>query len=446
MNTLLVGLILIIPLSLQLRPIAIPAGSFHITLVECIIIYLILAWPLRQLFHQKKLFGDTIFGRYVFLIIFLYSLHLLMGLFFHGAELALGDFRQYLPFFLFFPLISYFDSDQTIGRLRKTVFFILVIVAFYSVILFTFFNEFLSVKAVDQGMQVLGERIYIVNSLSVLFAYLSFMTVKVFKPGSKMKIKLIYLIIIGLNGLMVLIMQSRNLWVMFAIIVLLSVFSLKNNVSKVKFVLIGVYSVILIVSVGYVSVNVFNYKPSMIRRIQGSVLDRLISFTELGKVGTHVAKNTVSIGTLETRLETAQRVIEDHIIPNFLFGSGFGSQIPMVDSKGNIFQWKFQIDNAYLTVLAKFGIIGFLLYLLLTIKIVKSLFRIINTPDVSDEDAILAKSFIYMILGIIIGSFTSSIFIRQQPLIVGFLIMLTETERLAGKYITTPKKNLHGYF
>ena len=184
----------------------------------------------------------------------------------------------------------------------------------------------------------------------------------------------------------------------------------------------------------------FDYTPSVVRRIQSSVVDRLVSFTELGKVGQRDGKKTASIGTLETRLETAKRVTKDHIIPNLFLGSGFGSQIPMVDSRGNIFKWKFQVDNAYLTILAKFGLLGFLVYFLFTLKIIRCLLKIIRSPDITDEDAMLAKSFLYMMIAIVMGSLTSSIFIRQQPLIVGFLIMLCETERLARKYITPPQE------
>ena len=239
---LLFGLILIVPLSLQLRPIAIPVGSFYITLVEGAVIFLIVAWPFRQLTKRENLLRQTYLGRYVFILIIMYSVYLLFGLVFFGPVLALGDFRQYLPLFLFFPMVSYFHSAEAVKRFRQAVFWVLVLVAFYSVVLFIFFNDFLAAKAIEQDMRVLGNRIYMVNSLAVLFAYLGYATASVFNPGSSFKHKAICLAIIGLNGLMVLFMQSRSLWAMFAIIIFLSIFSLKNNLVKFKFIFLGGYA------------------------------------------------------------------------------------------------------------------------------------------------------------------------------------------------------------
>ena len=436
-KALLLGLVLLSPLSLQFKPLAIPLGPFYLTLVEGAILLLIFLWPFHRLGQREKGVRHTQFGGYVLLFMIFFSLHLLFGIVSHGVILALGDFRQYLPVFLFFPMVDYFNTTEKVRQLRKVVLGIILIVAFYSIVMFVFFNDFLAGMAVKQGMRVLGERIYMVNSLSILFSYLGYVIARLFQPGVKTGHRLVFILIIALNGFMVTIMQSRSLWVMFAVIMLLSFFSMKSMASKIKYVIGGAYFLLLLLSMAYLSVTVFDYTPRVVKRVQTTVVDRVVSFTELSRVGKQHAQKTTSLDTLETRLQTAKRVATDHVMPNFILGSGFGSKIPMVDSRGNIFAWKFQIDNAYLTVLAKFGVTGFLLYLLFTIKIARTLFQVIFAPGVPDEDVMLAKSFLYMILVLTMGAFTSSIFIRQQPLIVGFLIMLCETELMAAKYKIT---------
>jgi len=430
----LITLLLLFPVSLQLRPLAVPVGSFYITAVEIIIFFLFSVWAFQQVFTGKKLVKGTLFGHYIIIFLIMFSVYLLFGLIFYGPVLALGDFRQYFPIILYFPIIHFFNFEQSIGNLRKKIFFVLITVAIYTIILFVFFNDFMAAQAIKDGKRIVGERIYIVNSLAVLFAYLGFVVAILLNPDSKFFKRILSFIIVVINAVMLLIMQSRSLWVMFSIILLLSAFSFKNYFSRLKYILIGFYSVFLFIAIAYFSVNVFNYTPSVVKRVQNSIIDRVISFKDLAKIGqknTHKAK---SIGTLETRFETAKRVTKDYIIPNFFLGSGFGSQIPMVNTHGMIYKWKFQIDNAYLTILAKFGLLGFLLYGLFAIKIVRSLFAIIRSPKISYEDSILAKSFLYMIIALILGAFFSSIFIRQQPLIVGFLIMIGEIEFMHSKY------------
>ena len=428
-----IALLLLFPNSIQLRPLAVPIGPFYITAVEIIIFFLIGLWLFKRLFSPPQIKTD-LFKKYIFSFLILYFVYLIFGIISQGFILALGDFRNYLPIILYFPIVYFFNSESAVCEIRKAIFFVLIIVSAYTIVLFLFFNDFMSAQAVKAGKKILGERIYIINSLSTLFVYLNYIIVKLFTPDSKFRGKAVFFIILVSNAFMLLIMQSRSLWVMFAIISMLSIFSFRNFSLKIRYLFSGFFAIILLVAIGYMSISVLNYTPPAIERIQNSVVDRASSFFDLTKIGDNNTNKAASIGTLETRLETAKKVTEDYVLPHIYLGTGFGSQIPMVDSRGNIYMWKFHIDNAYLSILAKFGIPGFILYFAFTAKILISLFRLLRLRKISYEDAILVKGFMAFIFACIFASFFSSIFIRQQPLIVGFLIMLGEIEFMHVKY------------
>lgn len=430
----LIFLLLLLPATHQLRPLSFPVGSFYITATESILFLIMIVWVIQGLSATKKIQRKLALRILIYLFASFFSVHLLVGIFIYGPVMAFGDFRQYIPIALYFPLVHIYRSEQAISHLRKAMFWLLIIVALYTTFVFAFFNDFMTAMALKQGTKLLSERIVMFNSLMVLFSYLGFIIAILFTGEFSYKKRAICLCILSLNSIMLLIMQSRTQWLIFILISFLSAFSFKNNFKKIIYLFNFGYCIIFFVSIGYLCVYTFDYTPSIVKRVQDSVVDRAASFMDIGKIGQKKQGKAESIATVETRVETSKLVAEEYVLPNLLFGLGFGAQLPVVNKFGEVYSWKFQIDNGYLTILAKFGLIGFALYLVLTTKIIFILFKILKSPQIENTDALIAKSFLYMISALIIGSFFSSIFIRQQASIVGFLIMISEVEFLNSKY------------
>lgn len=432
--TFLIFLLLLIPSTYQLPQIAVPISSFYITAFEILTIALFVMWVFSFLFLSSSLRKKTLFGPYVFVLLVLYSLYILVGLFNLDATHVLGDFRQYMPLVLYFPLINYYNKGERIASLRKAVFAILIIVPLYVIIGFVFFNNFLLAHALKDAAAMIGDRIFFDNNLFVFFAYLGYMLVIAFNPGNSLSKRVLFAWIISLNSMMLVIMQFRTFWAMLVMVFALSFFSMRSFFGKFKYAFTITASLLFFLSSVYLVSLVADYKPAFINKIENSIYDRVGSFADLGQVGHLTAKRSASLGTVDTRIVTAKAVLKDYIAPNWLFGVGFGGQLPMVNVYGEVYTMKYQIDNGYLTIIAKFGLFGFLIYLLFSVKIVRSIFTIMRSNAVESDDRLIAESFLYAIIAMVFGSMFSSDFIREQVCILGFLIMLCEIEWIHMKY------------
>ncbi|MBU1388550.1 MAG: O-antigen ligase family protein [Proteobacteria bacterium] len=345
-----------------------------------------------------------------------------------------------MPLVLYFPLLHALRNQMAVEKLRGMLFFSLIIIAIYIIVIFFFFNSALVAYAAKGNIGFTGERIFIDNSVFLFFAYLGYIVAAFFAGPMGGLRRIVYFAIIFLSILVLLIMQVRSFWIMTAIILFLSFFSLTRAIHKFKYAFVAIVSTFVIIILVFLTLQATGFRSKAIDNIK----DRFASFSDMDKIGKTGAKRTESIGSIETRMATAEYALEKYIIPNWFFGLGFGAQTPMVNTFGAKGLMKYQIDNGYLTLLLKFGVFGLFFYALFTLKITWSLFRIIFNPLTGQEDIWLAKSFLYAIIAMIAGSFFTSIFIREQVCIVSFVIMLCEIEWI-NKRITINRAAKSGH-
>ncbi|MFH2093449.1 MAG: O-antigen ligase family protein [Pseudomonadota bacterium] len=420
----LTTLIVLIPSSYQLPVIALPLGSFYITLVEMMIFFIFILWGIQALFSRTAKDVRPLFSKYIIIMLCLYVAYIIFGLFQRDALTVLGDFRQYLPLALYFPLLHALHNPNSLEKLRWALFNSLIIISVYIIVVITFFSGPLTAYAVKGNTGFTGERIFIDNSVFLFLSYLGYIIAALFAGSLSGARRMVHLAVIFLSTLVLLIMQVRSFWIMTAIIIIFSYFSFKSAILKFKYISIVTVSTLVLVTIAFLTLQATDYRSKTIDNIK----DRFASLSDMDKIGKTGAKRAESVGSIETRLATAEYALEKYIIPNWFFGLGFGAQTPMVNSLGSVGIMKYQIDNGYLTLLLKFGVFGLFFYALFTLKIALSIFRIIFNPQTGQEDVWLAKSFLYAIIAMIAGSFFTSIFIREQVCIVSFVIMLCEIE------------------
>lgn len=427
-DILILSLIILIPSSHQLPIVAIPVGNFYITLVEILIFILVFLWFLRVLLTTHRRREKPLFAWYVFSLLGLYTTYIIVGLFQRDAGKVLGDFRQYMPLVLYFPLMSALRFENDAAPLRRSLFWALVLVSIYVAILFAFFKEPLIAYAYKAKTGFTGERIFIDNSVFLFLAYLGFMLGMILRPSAAHKERIFYIILLFLCISTLLIMQVRTFWVATAIILVLAVFSHEGIFQKFKYLFSGAVAILLVLAFIFLFIQATGYQSKALTSIQ----DRFASFLDLGKIGQQTVRKTDAIGSIDTRYATAKHVFNYYMSKNWFFGLGFGAEVELVNVLGTGLK-KYQIDNGYLTLLAKFGAFGLLFYAGLTLKIVSSLLRIIFNRLSNGTDSLLAKSFLYAIVAMAIGSLFTSIFIREQVCIVSFVIMLCEIELMNGR-------------
>jgi len=430
---LITTIIILLPSSYQLPQLALPVGSFYITLIEALIFALVLIWFLNVIFFGSIRRGTSPFTGYVISVFLLYAAYIIWSLFKRDAIMVLGDFRQYMPLLLYFPLRHALCDENRMEKLRDMLYVALFVVAVYTVVIFSLFKPALLAYAEKARTGFSGERIFIDNGIFLFFAYLGSITAAFFSISTSLPRKLYYALLILMNILALLILQVRTFWIMAALIFVLSVFAMKGVANKFKYVMVGLISISLCVLLVFLFVQATDYQSKTL----DSIRERLASFSDLGQVGSTTISEQETVGSVETRIATAEYAMKTYIAPNWLFGLGFGSQTPMVNKLGAQGIMKFQIDNGYLTLLLKFGLFGLLFYVIFTLKIIAELTRIIFHPATRDTDIWLAKSFLYAIIAMAAGSFFTSIFIREQVCVVSFVIMLCE--------ITLIKQRLNGY-
>lgn len=423
-DTFLLIFIFALPSSFQITPPAIPIGHFYITLVEFAIFVLLCNWALNLLSSGKGYRSPLDPLVIVFLIYLAFSLFLGAGRF--GAGKALADFRNYLPIFLYFWAIRFYGYSDDLSSVRQKIFKILLLVATYILILFLFFRGVLSTS--DR----MTERVFFDNTLFLLFIYGGYLLAKAIE--TKKDNFYIFLILLS-NLLMLLVMQARTYWVAFALTIAIAVFWQKKKLFKSRFVMTT--AIFMITTVFGVSLFL-SIVPAEKLGIQGlvtSISERIDSLVNIEATLFERSNETqTDVETVGARLMTAEIVWDDYIRREPLFGTGLGGEMPMVSRLGGIVMWKYHIDNGYLTILAKFGLTGFLLYALIMWKTCRTLYTIAFSPLTGMNDRILARSFLAGIAAILLASFFSSIFIRQQPSLMAFLFMLAETEGLRRRF------------
>jgi len=434
LSLIITALIILLPSSYQLPQAALPLGNFYINLVELLILGLILIWLLNVLFLGSERRGKSAFAGAVISLLLLYAVYIAWGLLERDAIMVLGDFRQYLPLLLYFPLRRALHNEQAMEKMRKALFIALFIIAAYIIIIFIFLKPQLLAYAAKASTDFSGERIFIDNGIFIFLAYLGCITAAIFSASTPFLRKLVLSLLLLVNILALIILQVRNFWIMAALIFVLSFFTMQGALNKIKYVLTGACSVMFLVGMVFLMMQAFDYQSKTIDNIK----DRFASLAQLDTIGKNSSGKNESVGSIETRMATAEYALKKYIIPNWFFGLGFGSQTPMVNKLGAVGLMKYQIDNGYLTLLLKFGVFGLLFYGFLSLKIITELMGIIFNPEAREMDTWLAKSFLYAIIAMAAGSFFSSIFIREQVCIVSFVIMLCEIE-LIRQRLRAPK-------
>jgi len=415
-------LIFLLPSSFQLTPPAIPIGNFYITLVEICLFILLGHWLLDLLVSGTGYVSplDKVFSLFLAYL----CLSLIFGSQHFGVNKALGDFRQYLPLFLYFWVMRFFGFAKDLSRVRQGILNVTIVVAIYVVFIFLFFRGAIATR------ESLAERVFFDNTMLPLMIYGGYVLGIALMKNEKSH-KGFASILLASNFIMLIVMQVRTYWIAFAIVIAMATFNQRRAFFKTAIMVKNAYWVSLILAVTFLFLTFVPAETIGLQEAMTSVKERiesLISFeqTFLGQENTWVTETE----TVGTRLATAKVVWNEYVMNSPLFGTGLGGEIPIMSRLGGVVLMKYSIDNGYLTILAKFGVIGFALYGLIIWRLCQMLYRIIVSPFSHDDEKLLAYSFLAGVAAMLVASFFSSNFIRQQPALVAFLFMLAETSVL----------------
>lgn len=419
MDIFLLLIIIALPSSFQLTPPSIPIGDFYVTLVELCIFIFLCHW-LCDLLVSGKGYRSLLDGWFLLLVSYL-CLSCLLGVSRYGAIKAFGDFRQFLPLFLYFGAMRFFSHDLKIARVRWRIFDVMIIVAIYVLLVFLLFRDSLAIE------ERMAERVFFDNTMLPLMIYSGYL----FSCSFLERARNTYIFsLLGLNTMMLLIMQVRTYWVAFAVIIGSTLLTQYKSIFRTRIV---VKIFFIVVTTGLAAILLVNIVPTGTNGFEGvltSIIGRVESLINLEETiyGWNSQGSSSDIETIGSRMVTAQVVWNDYIKEMPLFGTGFGGELPMVSRLGGVVLMKYSIDNGYLTILAKFGVIGFTLYGLIIWRISLYLFRITRSHFAINDEKMLAYSFLVGIFVMLIASFSTSNFIRQPPSLVAFIFMIAETE------------------
>jgi hypothetical protein len=398
-------------------PPSIAISDFYITLVEIFILVLFSRWVMDLLFKSKTYI--SIFDKCFIPLLFYFVFSLLLGSAKYGVSQALADFRQFLPLALYFWAMRFFGQAKDLAEVRRSLFNVMLWVAIYILVAFLFFRGIMA--AADGRM---ANRVFFDNTLFILMAYGGYLLGRAIH-AQKGRIYLFCLL--GLNTLMLLIMQVRTYWIAFAVALGAEAIRSRLAFFSTRIFLFSAYLFILILCSGALFMEIAPGTSQSFEGISTSIGGRISSLFNLKQtLFDWKAVEGSEVETISTRAVTAQTVWNDYVIKQPLFGTGFGGELPIMSPLGGVVLMKYQIDNGYLTILAKFGLIGFIIYGLILWKICRTLYVIVRSPFAKADEKLLARSFLAGFAAMMIASFFSSVFIRQQPNLVGFLLILAE--------------------
>lgn len=430
MDIALIVAIFLIPSTFQLPPPAVSLGTFSITVVEILIIVFYLKWVATTLIRRKTPRFRSVFDRPFLALLFFIFVHLVFDISRNGMIKALGDFRQYLPLFMYHPFMDSFRSAR-LARARTPLFVTLSVVALYIIFLFAAFRDALVGYAASHDMITLDERVFFDNTIFLLFMYQGYIIWKMFIEAGSKAGNWRWLALLLANVVMLAVMQVRTQWVIFVGIFVACGWGSLRKIFRSPVFVSGTFLSVLLVACLFLASSLFEIRTDSVDSITTSVSERFYSLVHLPSTLAGNGEQTkTDVETVSGRLATATVVVSEYIMPNLLFGVGLGGEIPMVNKLGTIVSMKYQIDNGFLTIIAKYGIPGFLLYFGIFVLLGRSLVQIIGSRLATETEKQLAKGFLAALLCMLVGSLFSSIFIREQPSLIAFLLMLAETEAI----------------
>lgn len=422
----LLTVIFALPATFQFTPPSIAIEDFHITYVE-ICILVLLAWSVFGAVSARRwVVTRSPFDGPMLILLATLVVSLVLGVSRYGATKALGDARQYLPLGLYFWCTRTLARPDQLEAVRRRLLLVLAFVASYVLIAFAFFRAALNSYAEANGANValMEDRVFFGNTLLVLFFYGGYLLDGAI--GVK-RSRLLVLAVLMANIAMLLVMQVRTFWIAFAVVIVMTVWAQRGMLLRqqtvAKALLWAPLCAALVVTACVVDIGAeswSNAKTSISERV-GSLLDFKETFVD------RTATTKTDVETLGTRWRTAQVVIDEYILPNPIFGIALGGELPLVDGTGTVVSAGYMMDNGYLTILAKFGLVGCALYGWVLFRLVRCLRRVARAREASDEERRLARSLVTGIVASLIASTCSSVPVREQTAIIAFLLVLAET-------------------
>ena len=299
----------------------------------------------------------------------------------------------------------------------------------YVVVVFAFFRPALEAHAVINGMgtNVMEHRVFFDNTVFLLLLYGGYALNRLLVAR---KDRVLAGAALAAGALMLLVMQVRSFWGAFGIVVVLFVWSNRRALLRPPTVLAATLLIPAILGV-VLATSAAGFEAGPWAGVKTSVADRFDSLVHFREVFVErSSKASTDLETLGTRVESARVVLDEFVLPNPLLGAGLGSELPLVNEAGQLVSTGFAMDNGYLLVLAKVGVVGFLLYGLVLLKVLHVLRRVLRSSSATDEERALAHSLFSGIVAALVVSGFSSVLVRQQTSIIAFLFILAEAAAL----------------
>lgn len=381
-------------------------------------------------FDQYEFFKLSIYGLDVFTILFFFILGIIitkallsrnikrikMGSLFYSITgliliytfigivsnqtFVVAEFKRYL-FFIIYPLAIFLFS-----RIKDGLSFLIKVCLVSSILLslliiFIFFFKSTIFSSLFAGtFYEEGTRVAVSNPTIFLIS----MPILTFAMMYKLLNKYWNMLIMLTIPLMIasaLIGESRSLLAglvcNMSLTILFSLFLSKKRVMG-NFLLVG-FGLMMIVSITILGLTFFSFGEKLI-----VVLERFNEFFQTG-----------TTDSFQTRVNTNAYATE--LIKQNLLGYGVGSNMLLIDSSGNKALDGFFIDSGFITILYKFGILGFILFMCFYAKNLLNVFKIYR------QEKKLHRGKLALILLICMPAFLSNTLYMSAQLVTNGVVL-----------------------
>lgn len=308
-----------------------------------------------------------------------YNFLFLFFLFYIGIEALRGNYFQYKSFYLieetikysFYPIGFYFtyslfnDNNSDEKFLKQLLIFFLIAGLIISLQMFYYYFTV-----------TIGKRV-LTRQANLLLISLDIALIYIFYLSKTVMGKILMCILALIYSLGIILYMQRSLWIgtIVSLISLIIFMQTKIIVNKRK----NIFVLILVALIFFVAINSYKYFA-----LNTNILEERTKNIEKGKQDFSIATRLLSY------MQVLRKIKENPII-----GKGIGDSIitPYLNQRVRGI-----VDNSYLVVVWKLGLLGFLIFLLIYIKFFSQLCKIINKSQNSFN-----RIFAIMIISVFLG-------------------------------------------
>ena len=358
-----------------MKYITINIGHIGINMMQICIGIIFIVIVLKN-YNKKRIIINTTIGIEFLILCMLYLLYLVIGIKNNGSK-AISDLDMYIfHCLLFYCTYKIVDDKDDIYKLLNITFYALTVSCSLSLVML------ITNKLSFWGISYDGGR-YGGNFITMLIVTVSYIVFLVYNREKRInKVVLIYSIIIFL--ITIILSQNRTNPILLAISCLIILcINIKYKLNRKIYNKLAIIIVVLIFG-GITIGGLASSNSDFVNRFKN-----ISSFSQDTNIKTRTNTNKYHLNLIKEKP----------------LGSGFGTLMPFVDSRG-IFRYEdsLNIDNTYITIARKTGIITTILYICIILSPIILLIKIYQVK----KDNIYISSIVFYSMLIIAGSIMTS--------------------------------------